>query len=114
MKTSGWIGVFLCIAALCALWILLFPGETDAQRIEIRSDGALIAVLPLDEDAEIDVVGHNTVTVRDGKVAVTHADCPDQICVRRGWCSGGRDIVCLPNRLVIHFLNGSEVDFAVG
>ena len=114
MKTSRWIGVFLCIAALCALWILLFPGEKDAASIEIRSDGVLIAVLPLNEDAEIDVGGHNTVTIHDGKVAVTAADCPDHICMKRGFCSGGRDIVCLPNRLVIHFLGGTDADAAVG
>ena len=114
MKTSRWIGLFLCIAALCAGWILFFPGPADADRVEIRSDGQLIAVLSLGEDTEIDIDGRNTVTVRDGKIAVTAADCPDQICVNRGWCSSGRDIVCLPNRLVIHFLEASEVDFAVG
>ena len=114
MKTGRWIGLFLCIAALCALWLALSCGPQEAQRIEIRSDGRVIAVLPLSEDAEIDVGGRNTVTIRDGKVAVTHADCPDQICVKRGWCSGGREIVCLPNRLVIRFLGPQEVDFAVG
>ena len=58
--------------------------------------------------------GCNVITVRDGKIAVTWADCPDGYCVDRGFCNSGTQIVCLPHSLVITFLGESEVDFAVG
>ena len=58
--------------------------------------------------------GTNTVTVRDGKVAVTQADCPDHYCMDRGWCDSGTPIVCLPNRLVLKFVGKQTVDGAVG
>ena len=58
--------------------------------------------------------GTNVITVKDGKVAVTEADCPDGYCMERGFCSGGAQIVCLPNRLVLHFIGQSDVDFVVG
>ena len=45
---------------------------------------------------------------------LTEADCPDGYCMDRGFCSGGAQIVCLPNRLVISFLASEEVDFVVG
>jgi hypothetical protein len=32
----------------------------------------------------------------------------------RGFCSGGTQIVCLPNRLVIEFLAEQEIDGIVG
>ena len=58
--------------------------------------------------------GTNIVTVRDGAVAVTSADCPDHYCMQRGFCSGGTEIVCLPNRLVLRFVGQQEIDGIVG
>ena len=58
--------------------------------------------------------GTNTVTVKNGKVAVTEADCPDHYCMKRGYCDSGAQIVCLPNRLVLTFTGASEVDGVAG
>ncbi len=114
MKTRYWIGLFVLTAAVCLGAMMLRPGEADADRVEIISHGEVIAVLPLGVDRELDVGGHNTITIKDGKVAVTKADCPDHYCMKRGFCSGGREIVCLPNRLVIRFLGPQEVDAELG
>jgi hypothetical protein len=58
--------------------------------------------------------GSNTISVKDGKIAVTQADCPDHYCMDRGFCDGGAQIVCLPNRLVIKFVAPQEIDGVVG
>jgi len=58
--------------------------------------------------------GHNVVTVKDGRIAVTQANCPDHYCMDRGFCNSGSPIVCLPNRLVIEFSGEQEIDFVVG
>ena len=58
--------------------------------------------------------GSNRIEVRDGKIAVTEANCPDHHCINRGFCSGGVQIVCLPNRLVIKFVGEQTVDAVVG
>ena len=58
--------------------------------------------------------GCNTVTVKEGKIAVTAATCPDHHCMNRGFCDGGPAIVCLPNRLVIKFVGKQDVDGAIG
>ena len=52
--------------------------------------------------------------VKDGKIAVTQASCPDHHCMARGFCNSGAQIVCLPNRLVIEFLGDQEIDAAIG
>ena len=57
---------------------------------------------------------YNAVTVRAGKIAVTEANCPDQYCVKQGFCNSGEQIVCLPHKLVISFVGESEIDGAVG
>jgi len=56
------------------------------------------------------------VTVKNGKIAVTHSDCPGKDCVGCGWQSqSGRSLVCLPNRMEIRIVTAkSDVDFVVG
>ena len=117
MKTKAWITVLGVILALCA-WLsvlLLSPGK--AEMAEIWSEGKLVKTVPLAMDQEFTVQtdhGTNTVTVRDGKIAVTAASCPDGYCMQRGFCQGGAQIVCLPNRLVIKFTAAQEIDGMVG
>ena len=117
MKTKAWI---LCLAALLVLcaaisaWVL-WPGE-QALWAEVWSDGELVETVSLMVDRELRVQsagGVNVLTVQNGKIAVTHADCPDGYCMDRGYCDRGTDIVCLPNRLVIRFVAKQEVDGVV-
>ncbi len=111
MKTRIWIAflaalLFLSLGAAA----LLYFGKAPAGRAEIYSDGTLTATVDLGADQVFTVSspngGRNTVTVRQGKIAVTQATCPDQWCVRQGFHNRGGSIVCLPNRLVIVFLSG--------
>ncbi len=114
MKTKYWLIGFALLAVIClAFSIPLFKTE-PASTAEVYSDGKLVKTVSLHMDQAFSVAGHNTITVKDGTIAVTDADCPDGYCMKRGFCSGGADIVCLPNRLVIHFLAESEVDGVVG
>ena len=51
----------------------------------------------------------NTVVVRDGRVCVESANCPDQICVRTGWIQyDGQMIVCLPHKLIVTVVGGAD------
>ncbi len=117
MKTKTWIaviaGVFVLAVVLSAA--VLLPGK-PAARAEVWSEGELLEILDLTQDRELTVKtagGSNTLTVRDGTLAVTAADCPDGLCMRRGWCSSGQT-VCLPNRLVIRFAGERTVDGVSG
>ncbi|MFB9769857.1 NusG domain II-containing protein [Lactiplantibacillus modestisalitolerans] len=50
-----------------------------------------------------DADGHsNTVTFKPKRVAITKANCGDQVCVRRGWIhKPGQTIVCLPHKVLV-------------
>ena len=99
---------------LC-LGTLFFTNPIEnAAFAQITSQGEVVKTVSLDRDQEFTVNGKNTVTIKDGKIAVTWAECPDQYCVHQGYQNGGRDIVCLPNRLVITFLGGQEIDGVSG
>ena len=79
------------------------------NTVIIKSDGKILYTLDLsrepDRTFEIKTDrGENTVEIKDGKIRVLSADCPDKTCVRMGWLeSSAMPIVCLPHKLVIEF-----------
>lgn len=106
-------------AAGIAAWLVMRNTARTDPCAAVYSDGALIAYLPLDEDAQLRVEcagGYNVITVENGAVRVSEADCPDKVCVSTGSISGGAvPIVCLPHKLEVRVINGAQaVDAAVG
>lgn len=102
--------VFLLSVAACVYLPLQKPA---ADTVTVCSDGEIVAVLELSQDTELTVSyrdGHNTVTVKDGKVCVSDADCPDGYCMQYGARSSGLPIICLPNRLVLSFSAKGDLD----
>ncbi len=118
MKTKTWIFLLaaLLILSAGASAALLSPGEAAAFA-EITSNGEIIKTVTLHMDQQFTIEaggGYNTITITDGKIAVTGASCPDHYCMERGFCDRGTQIVCLPNRLVIRFLGEQPIDAVVG
>lgn len=111
------ISLLLIAAAGTAVWFIMRNAERADPTAEIIQDGKLLRSVRLSEDAEFTIEcaeGFNTVTVKDGAVMISAADCPDKICVKTGAISGGAiPIVCLPHRLEIRIVNGSGVDAEV-
>ena len=118
MKTKTWILLLsVVLLAFVGLSIWLLMPRPAAAEAEVWLDGRLYKTVDLNKDQEFVVdgpYGSNTITVRDGKIAVTAADCPDHYCIERGFCDSGAQIVCLPHRLVIKFVGTQEVDGAAG
>jgi hypothetical protein len=119
MKTKYYVAILAAILIFCAVLtgLLLSPG-TPATHATVTSGGKEIRTVDLRVNQEFTVTledgSYNTITVKDGAVAVTDASCPDHYCAKRGFCSGGAQIVCLPNGLVISFSGEPEIDAAVG
>ncbi len=118
MKTRTWILLLSALLILSLAGSLLSLRQSQAAYARITSHGRVIAVLDLAVDQEYTVDtpqgGHNVITVRDGSIAVTQANCPDGYCMARGYCSGGMQIVCLPNRLTIQFSDQGQIDGVSG
>ena len=114
MKSKYWILLLSAVLLVCAglsAWLLL-PGE-GSQWAEVWSDGKLVKTVHLLQADSFTVdsdYGTNVITVKDGKIAVTEASCPDHYCMHRGFCNSGAQIVCLPNRLVIKFISEQSID----
>lgn len=107
----------LLLISVVVGWMFI---NTDGKTAVITLDGEVIEEVDLSKVEgfyTIDVKGkhHNTIEAEQGRIRVSHADCPDQVCVETGWIEdGSKPIVCLPNRLVIEIRgDGAEVDVAV-
>ena len=117
MKSRYWIMLIGAVFALCLVLALLPSPDAPASQARIKSGSRTMTVdLQTDQEFTLEAEdgGYNTVTVRDGRIAVTESDCPDQYCIRQGFCSSGRQIVCLPHKLVISFVGEQEIDGFVG
>lgn len=101
----------LLITALLIIATLLYAGSRiifsdPPLHVEISVDGNVVKTLQLNRDAEFTVDGYhggtNHVVIKDGKVRVTKASCPDKLCIKQGAIHRTGDaIVCLPNRVII-------------
>lgn len=103
------LGGLLLISAVVG-W--MFAGK-DGKTAVVTLDGIVLAEIDLSKvetSYTIEAEGkyHNTIEFDRGRVRVSYADCPDQVCVDTGWIEDGTvPIVCLPNRLVIE-ITGEE------
>jgi len=113
------LGVVLLVSAAAAFLL----ARTPASIALIELDGILIERLDLSTVAEPysftveSNSGFNIISVDKGRIRISESDCPDGICVRQGWISGGSvPIVCLPHRLIIRLEGGETpvVDAIVG
>lgn len=110
------IAVIFAAGIAGSAWVLTSSG---GSIVRVISDGAVVRTVDLraaaDEQFDVSYDGHvNTVEIRDHRIRVLSADCPDQTCVDMGWLSSSSvPIVCLPHRLVIEFISDTDAVDAV-
>ena len=119
MKTRTWIFLFAGLAAVClALWLLL-PGLLQTgSEVGIYQDGKLLRQVDLSGVTATETMtvtgdaGDNVIEISPGSICVRSADCPDQTCVKHGPLKqGGTPIICLPNRLVIRWMDAADTPY---
>lgn len=111
--------ILIGVIIVLALSILLY-NNFQADRFqegqlfaEVYYDGELIEKVSLLEEKEIEIakVGHNIIQIRNGKVEMIEADCPDKICLLTGEVSTvNQSIVCLPNKVHVQITGDMESD----
>ena len=124
MKSNKfWLLILGGIVVLSAVAAMLL-GHVQSSYALIYKDNVLTDTVNLSsviEPYNIDVLGSggvNILKIERGRIRMSRANCPDRICVRQGWKSGGiTPIVCLPNRVVVTFDgigSGVDIDAVVG
>jgi len=94
--------LFLITASVAGIFVSreAMPKGSD---VTIEINGKIAYTFALDTDRTFQVpgpLGVTAVEIKDRKVRVKEAHCPNRLCEKQGWISRGA-IVCLPNRLVI-------------
>ena len=113
--------VLACVALLSAAILCIMqygPGPEEAMA-RITLHGSIYGSYNLSEDRRIEIKtekGRNVIMIKDGKVRMTEADCPDRICVRHRAISREHDdpIICLPHKLIIEIINDQAPDSNTG
>lgn len=110
--------LIIIIFCVCAGYLLLraLQYKNAPTVAEIYQNGTLIMSVPLDKTKEprcFTIEGengaYNVIEVKDGKIGIVSASCPDRICVKQGYHGSGLlAITCLPNHLVIRIKEASD------
>lgn len=109
LKVKILIAIAAVIFAAGIIASVIIMNAPKKNNVQIKSGGKVLYTLDLSQEADHTFEiktdsGSNTVEIKDGKIRVKDADCPDKTCVRMGWLdSAAMPIVCLPHDLVIAF-----------
>ena len=97
--------ILIALLLMLSLMPLIFHIESNKKIADIKLNGNIIRQIELSEDKTFVIDsenGSNVVDVKDGKIAIIEADCPDKVCVKTGAISNmGEIIACVPHKLVI-------------
>lgn len=113
IKTSFYIIFFLLLSL--SLFLLFFQRE-EGDKVVVTVNGSFFAEYPLTEDRVVTLNnGNNTLEIKNGRVRMESALCPDKICVKEGWkMISGDCITCLPFKTVLTVVKSeSEVDLVL-
>lgn len=112
------IAALLILSVFIYIFTAVFMKKSGDYAV-IKVDGIVIRQLSLKEDITVEINGYdggiNKITIENGNVSVTYADCPDSFCVNMGKISKtGETIVCLPHRVVVEIKGDiQEIDAVV-
>lgn len=109
-----WIALCVVILIVGIIGSVLVLSPREGILVEIIQDGTVLHQIDLTQAVgqtiDIEYGRHiNTVQVDENGIRIIHADCPDQTCVQMGYLeANGLPIVCLPNHLMIRYIDASR------
>jgi heptaprenyl diphosphate synthase len=111
---TAWdVAVVIVLVACTGASFVLFSGS-EGSMVLVDVAGKTVEKLDIHENRDVTVRGEFGVMhieVRQGKVRVADADCPNRICVRTGWRSReGEVIVCVPNKTVVRIVGQTTTE----
>jgi hypothetical protein len=111
-KADVILAIILMIAGIAST-LYLVSGGVIGETVIVSVNGQNYGTYDLTQNQILDVAknGHiNKVEIKDGKVTMIDADCPDKLCIKQGSIDKtNQSIVCLPNKVVVE-LDGPSVN----
>ena len=109
--------ILICSVLVLAAAFWLVPravgllGNSKEQKLRITVSGEEYGTYSLEKDQVIKVGDTNVCEIKDKKVSMISADCPDQLCIHQRTIQlQGETIVCLPNKVVLEITGTRQTD----
>lgn len=111
--------VLILVLACVVFFIFLNTGNDADKKAMIYVDGDLYGCYLLSDNIPDFVIetgyGYNKVSINNGKIGVTEADCPDKTCINMGFTDNSAcPVICMPHRLEIVIIDSWDVDGVTG
>lgn len=92
------------------LWLgFRISAQRSHNTIRITVDGKEFGIYSLSKDQVIHIGDTNVCEIKDGKVTMIEATCPDHYCMKqKAVDEHGGSIICLPNKVVIEGKDSAE------
>ena len=112
MKKNDFILIISVIFISLSVFLFLrITKEEGSGQVIISVHGEEYGRYNIDEDNEININNSNTLVIKDNKVYMKDATCPDKLCVKQKQISrDGESIICLPNKIIVTVESNSKSD----
>lgn len=99
--------LLIFVAVLCCLSPLLAPATSGSKSLIVYQNGRVVKQLLLSDSLNTVVeLPHNEITIENGCVRMSYADCPDHDCMKSGVITkNGQIIACLPNKVSLRIVS---------
>lgn len=109
MKKADKVLILILLFLCMSLFLIQQTGRRQGASVLVEVDGETYGIYALAEDTVVQIQSTNCLVIKNGKVQMAEAQCPDQLCVKQGAISKeGQMIVCLPNCVTVQVLNPEE------
>ena len=106
----------ILIAAVLAISLISFAAikmtQKDGKEVIVTVEGKEVYKTSIKKDQIYQIPeknGTNVMQIKDGKVTMIEATCPDHYCIKQNAVDEhGGSIICLPNKVVIEGENTAE------
>ncbi|MFH1567421.1 MAG: NusG domain II-containing protein [Gemmatimonadota bacterium] len=100
--------VALSVAVWAVVQLALAAGPSGPGQVVIAAEGGDLGPYDLEHERVLEVAGPRGLTevvIAAGAVRIAASDCPNQLCVHRGWIRRPGEVsVCVPNRVVLRIV----------
>ena len=108
----------ILIAAVLAISLISLAAikmtQKDGKEVIVTVGGKEVYKTSIEKDQIYQIPeknGTNVMQIKDGKVTMKEADCPDKLCVhQKAISTKGGTIVCLPNKVVLEIDSSEKPD----
>ena len=101
-----------CLLLALVLFLVFRFGQEGGAGVIVRVEGIEVARYSLYQNGTYPLNGGtNTMVIENGEAWLSHANCPDELCVKQGRIRlNGQVITCLPNKLTVTVYGGEQND----